>query len=228
MLLRCSAMWWGCWCGGGSPAVWTVMSQIFVVSVQTEPPLHSREARNSKAVLPSNDVTLWIPVTDNRYLLFLTPLSHLLFSTFVSALHSIPLIQQPLGVGRFITMHNEWIVCSLQNKKKRSDWSVSISALVAGHQHNTTQHNSTHLMLPGFNYLSTLPCSATWVVWRSNQITADVLFRPLQHRAAVPRRSLINSCHWSHNQYLLISHVCVTLPSQTINTQFQRPKKKIK
>lgn len=36
-------------------------------------------------------------------------------------------------------------------------------------------------------------------------------FHPPQHMATVPSQSLINSCHSSHNQYHLISHVCVTL-----------------
>lgn len=38
-----------------------------------------------------------------------------------------------------------------------------------------------------------------------------VCFRPPQHMATVPSQCLINSCHSSHNQYRLISRVCVTL-----------------
>lgn len=46
---------------------------------------------------------------------------------------------------------------------------------------------------------------------RSTRSWQKVCFRPPQHMATVPSQCLINSCHSSHNQYRLISHVCVTL-----------------
>lgn len=77
--------------GGGSPAVWSVMSQIFVVSVQTvchPPPYGTVNLRGTQLQSASafhvNDIARWIPLTDATYLLLFsfTFLASLLFLCF--------------------------------------------------------------------------------------------------------------------------------------------------
>lgn len=216
----------GGWGSGCSPAVWTVMSQIFGVSVQCAVlspctvKLRGKQIQ-SDSVFHVNNFARLILVTGTNTSCSSLPFPIFCFYVFVSfsAPHSSPLIQRPLG-DSFITMYNEWIVGRLRREEVSEADRAAPDQLQSLPQqlHINTAH--TYLILPGFNYSRTLPRRATWAVWRKefNHITTDVLFRPPQHTATVPSRSLINSCHWSHNQYPLISHVCVTLPSQTVNT----------
>lgn len=99
-----------------------------------------------------------------------------------------------------------------------------LSASVA--QHRVTLCNCTvctQISLCHFIELSRLICLDNRAVGgcrerSSTRSWQTVSFHPPHHMATVPSQSLINSCHSSHNQYHLISHVCVTLSSHKGST----------
>lgn len=134
---------------GGLPAVWTVMSQIFVLSVQTVwHPFFSCRVCDKWSMLDCSwCVTVWggpilhhvirsvcIILSDRKTLLSCPlHLSFLCFHAFLGSAQQ-PINQQPLR-DRFITMHNGWMVCKTNVRTLLCcSWSASVSASVVYHQ----------------------------------------------------------------------------------------------
>lgn len=154
------------------------------------------------------------------YLLLLALAAHAMFSLPFPVLHGSPLTGKPLRDG-FITIHNGWmVVLAAKTKCQNSNVQLLISfnlPSAAVLQHQVALEGKSHV---GVSFQTTRRFNAGWITaawacgcggWSSTRSRLTFLFHPPQHMATVPSQSLINSCHSSHDQYHLISRVCVTL-----------------